>query len=468
MTKKRESILLALSLIILGLVSVWLIYQKYLKPQYSLIEVLPQNYQISFELKQDRFTLPNLQKQKLLKNPAVRQIYEQVQQSLNNELAKLSNEAKNFLSQTEELIVFFNQPGQYGLAARISNKKQAEKLKTIDFADWHKIIIKDQILALATDADLLTEMAAQKLKETSIPYLSLTLNPWLTVRFKSAFLETDYPQSPLTDLQQVLSPLKNLPAQNFFLEIDSDPYTLSLTLTPEQTGQTQAGGQLADYLPLAMNQADAYVGIDNFNELTDQLAVNPNLQQLWASLDSRLWIQNQLSLSNLVKQLQTPIIFSLKGDEWQLLTSADNRNIFEYYLKNYFAQEHPKESLKILPDGTRVIELIADTSKISWQETSVLGWQVFTYPQAKNNGHLGFALKDDKLIVGNQLNDFHFSQPNLSCSFNAKNKPVKKLSLFFQAKPSELSLIFKKPLTGFSKISGLAYVNGQIQICLGL
>ena len=355
MTKKRDSILLASSLIILGLVSCWLIYQKYLKPQYSLLLLLPQNYQISFELKRDRFTLPDLQQQKLLKNPVIKQIYEEVEQSLKTELDRLSDGAKNFLNQTEEIVVFFNQPGQYGLAARIPNKKLAGELKAVDFAGWQKMIIKDQILALASSEDLLAEMAGQKLKATAIPYLSLTLNPWLTVRFKSAFLETDYSPRPLDDLRQILSPLKNLPAQNFFLEIDSDPYALSLTLTPEQIGQSKTNGELADYLPLALNQADVSLGIGDFNELTGQLASNPNLQQLWASLDARLWIQNQLSISNLIKQLKPPLIFSSKGDDWQVLTSADNRDVFEYYLKNYFAQAEPKESPKTLPDGTSMM-----------------------------------------------------------------------------------------------------------------
>ena len=466
MTKKRDSILLASSLIILGLVSCWLIYQKYLKPQYSLLLLLPQNYQISFELKRDRFTLPDLQQQKLLKNPVIKQIYEEVEQSLKTELDRLSDGAKNFLNQTEEIVVFFNQPGQYGLAARIPNKKLAGELKAVDFAGWQKMIIKDQILALASSEDLLAEMAGQKLKATAIPYLSLTLNPWLTVRFKSAFLETDYSPRPLDDLRQILSPLKNLPAQNFFLEIDSDPYALSLTLTPEQIGQNETNGELADYLPLALNQADVSLGIGDFNELTGQLASNPNLQQLWASLDARLWIQNQLSISNLIKQLKPPLIFSSKGDDWQVLTSADNRDVFEYYLKNYFAQAEPKESPKTLPDGTRVTELIADTSKISWRETAVSGWQVFTYPQAKNDSQLGLALKDGRLIVGNNLNDFRLSETNLGCSFAAK--PAKEISLFFQAEPAELRSIFKQPLINFSKISAASYLNGQLQICLGL
>ena len=453
-------------LILAGLLACWLLYQRYLKPQYELTQLLPKDHQISFEFKSDRFSLPLVQQQKMLNNPTIAEVYSAVAKDLNAELAKFSQEAMEILEKSQHQIFFYQTPEKYGLIIEIPNQKTFKKIGQVNFEGFYKQTIREQILALANDEELLNQMVGQKITATSIPYLSLTIDPWLTIRFQDSFLEASYDNAALSGAQQVLQPLKNTETKEYYLEMDSDSLAIDLILKPKETNEINNQLDLTGYLDFIQKEPDLVLGLTDLEDLKYQLDNNQSLQSLWQKFDSQLWISRQLSLTNLLKQLKSPIILSLKGNNFQILTNSENRDLAEYYLKSYLAQFSPKEILKVLPDGTAVTELVADFSKISWQESSIGDWQSFSLPESGHN--LGFAQKDGLLLVTNNLSELNFSQFQVACSFGSKQQPINPIKSLISLNSGVSWLKLADVLKNFSNINLISSSNGQIKVCLGL
>ncbi len=462
--QKNGAKIIIVFLIITGLVASWLMYQRYLRPQYELTQLLPKNYQISFEYKSDRFSFPKLQQEKILGNPALAGIYSGISKDLYYEFNKLNKEAQEILNQSKHTIFFYQDPEKYGLILKIPNKKTVEKIKQINFAGFNKRIVKEQILALANDQELLNQMVSQKISATSIPYLSLTISPWLKISFQNSFLNSSYPNQTLSQFQKTLQPLQFATPADYLMEIDSDAYSITLALKPAEPFSYENKTNLWHYFDFFQTNPDLVIGLTDLEDLKFQLENNENLKNLWQKFDSHLWISRQLSLSNLLKQLVPPVVFSLKGDKWQILTVKENKIVLEYYLKSYLAQFRPKESLKILPDGTRTTEFIADFSKINWQESQVGSWQTFQYDNSGNKN--GLAEKDDLVIFSNKIDQLGFDKLSLSCSIIDKNGAKLPLETVFSLKSVVSWLNISEELINFDEMTIISAPDGQIRTCL--
>ncbi|MCX6785674.1 MAG: hypothetical protein NTZ18_02355 [Candidatus Komeilibacteria bacterium] len=444
----------------------FLLYQYYLKPSYDLAKAVPQNFQISFELKTDRFSLPALQAKKLLNNPLFKDIYQQAQDGLNTELNKLPKESQNLLAQSRHFILFWQNPGSYGLLAEIPNNQLAKKFAATSFPGWQTSIIKKQILVLASNKDLLKTINNQKLSPALPAYLSLNIAPWLTVSAQNSFFLNESYQNPLLgNLQKILKPLSFSAVGNYRLTLDANAFALTLNLSPEIANPATTALDLAPYLNYLLENPDLAIGLNSWADLNSQLEKNENFKALWQKIDSYLWLDWQISLSGLMKQFKFPVLFAQKGQVWQILTVADNKDLIEKQLKSYLAQFNPREVAKKLPDGTRAIELLANENTIKWQEAeNKNGWQTFSVNQ------LGFALKNGLLIAGNQINQLNLNKLEVNCSIaQIQEKPIKTpITGFFTIKPTGLALKMAANLQNFSKISAFSLNNGQIQMCFGL
>lgn len=473
--QKSSSKIISGFFILAGIMAAYLLYQNYLKPSYELSGLVPQDFQISFELRTDRFSLPKLQLQKILKNPLLKDIYRQAEESINSELNKLPEQSRNLLKESQHLILFWQNPESYGLLVEIPNNKLAKEFAVADFPKFQKTIIKKQVLVLASNSALLQTIASQKFSPALPAYLSLSIAPWLTVTLENSFLNEQYQNPLLADMQKILQPLSiEATANNYQLTLDSNAFALTLSLIPNPAKNPENNTDLGPYLNNLLDNPDLAVGLSSFNDLAKQLEKNENFKNLWQKLDSYLWINQQISLSNLMKKLKFPLLFSQKGETWQVLTTAENQKIIEKQLKSYLAQFTPKEAPKKLPDGTKAIELVADESKISWLEEKVgsplgeAGWQTFSYQLPKNNDKLGFALKNSLLMISNQINQLKLNKLELNCSFIQEKSAKMPINSFFNLKPTASWLKLAENLQNFSKISAFSLANGQIELCLGL
>ncbi len=442
----------------------WLLYQNYLKPSYDINQLLPDNYQISFELKTDRFALPKLQQQKLTKNPALNKIYLQIKNSLESELNKLPASSAELVKNPLHSILFWQTPQKYGWLMQIPNSATLTKMLQADFSPWQKKIVKNQILVLASDAELLQLITAQKLTTATPAYLSLTISPWLTVKLKPEFFNDHYQNSLLQDLQTILKPLAG---QEYQMSVDSDPYFITLSLVPKNL-KTAQEPDLKTFLNYLLADPDLIFGLNNLEKLTSELNSQENLKKLWQKLDGYLWLNSQISLSSLAKKIQPPLLFSQNRQQWQILTAADNKNLIENIFKNYFGQFYPAEAKKILPDGSKAIELIANPGKVKFTETQNKGWKIFTYPVLTELSELGFALKDNYLMISNQITSLNLANFEPICSFSQQNLGLKPLGALLMVKPDQSWLNISENLKNFSKISAFSFTDDQIQICLGL
>lgn len=451
--------------ILAGLLAAWLLYQNYLKPAYELSNLLPADFQISFELRNDRLTFPKIQQEKILKYPLFKELYQEIVGNVELELAKWPSELKTIAQTAEHSLLFFKSPQAYGLLFKISDKRQLKQAAAAEINGWSKTIIKKQVLVLTSSPELLQEITAEKTFSSVRPaYLSLTVNPWLKVNFQNSFFAAKYQEPILNDLQSILWPL-SLNQNNYSLTLDSDAYSLILNLTPEQKTAPEQPADLKPFLPDLLKEADLAVGLADNLELQKALENNENLRKLWHDFDSHLWISSQLSLSSLFKQLKYPLLFSQKGDQWQILTISENKDILEHHLKAYLAQFMPKETRKVLPDGTLAVELIADLSKIQWEAENINDWQVFNYPTLNlGESQPGFAVKDNLFIISNKIKPFNLSPLELKCSFSENSA----INGFFMLKPVVSWLKLAENLKNFSNITAISSPDGEIKVCLGL
>ena len=123
-------------MVILTVVAGWLVYQNYLKPRYQLADLLPTDYQISLEYKQDHFALPKLQQEKILNNPVLKKIHDILWDRFTQELKKFNDQAQNLLTKTEHLIIFYQDPKTPGLLLDLPPKLTAEAVEKIEFVGW--------------------------------------------------------------------------------------------------------------------------------------------------------------------------------------------------------------------------------------------------------------------------------------------------------------------------------------------
>lgn len=443
-------------------------YNHYLKPSYQLTQFLPQNYQISFEYKNDRLTFPALQQKKLLENPLFKNVYDNITYKLNEEINRLPENEQSILKKSRHGLVFWQDNQNYGLIVELSDGTSTKQAEQADFSPWQSHLFKKEILLLASTRNLLTQMTNQKIAAGSPAYLSLTIAPWLTIKLNQSFFSGNYDDSFLNSIQTALSPLKTSSAQSYRLEVDSDPYTLITRLVPDSQSSATSSLNLKDYFGYLPQNSQLIVGLTDLNEIPGQLNDNANFKRLWSELDGKLWLGRQISLSSLLKNTRPPFILSWSADRWQIITTSQNRGLAEYYLKNYLGQFEPKEKTKVLPDGSRSVELIAAPEKIIWQEADRAGWQILTYPKNEAYKDLGLAIKDEVMIISNKINQNTAQGLELNCSLIPKPWENQPLQTLFWLDPQYSSLKLAGNIKDFKKILLTGYASGEMAMCLGI
>ncbi|MBU1130707.1 hypothetical protein KJ840_01065 [Patescibacteria group bacterium] len=454
-------IILIFTLIIL-LISGYLIYRSYLSPSYELYQLLPQKYDISFEFKADRFIFPDLQKKQFLENESLNRIYQEVQKEIKANLLALPAESQEFLNKFQHLIFFASSAENFGLVGKIPNKKVGRQLTELNFPGLYTQTIKKQIFIISNNRDLLKEMASQKLSASTLPYFSVSISPWLKVKVQHSFFIQQYASQTLVVLQQIFWPL-SLTDKNYSLELNSGFKSLELLLAPESPDylNTSAVLNIKDLLTYLPADSRTVIGLADLQILTENLEKNDNLQNIFRDFDSYFWLNYQISLSNLLKNIQNPFLIGLDDQNWRIVTSAENINLADYYLRQYFGQFKPKTQEITLPDGSKAIELINNPKSVKFIEQTIDNWEIKQF-SGDSSENIGYAQKDNILIIGNNLTEI-FSNDGSWHDFQKED-----ISVIFSFKPLQSQLKSSDFLKDFTEITAIMDNLGQIKVYLEL
>jgi len=217
---------------------------------------------------------------------------------------------------------------------------------------------------------------------------------------------------------------------------------------------------LDNYLRFLLTNSSLIIGLNEPDKLTAEFSINENLNNYFKQADQWLWLKAQISLSGLIKELKGPIIVSAGNQKWQITTETSNRTIADYYLRRYLAQFTPIKKLMILPDGTKATELIANPQAIIWKTSANKDWQSFSYSLPQTDGQLGYAIKENLLLISNRIDEMADATYNNSCDLANK-------SAIFSVSPANLNWFsLHSLLKNFIKITAISSASGQIKICL--
>jgi len=459
-SKKYGFILVFIFTLIILLIAGYLIYIYYLSPQFELQQLLPKNYDISLELKTDRFTLPMLQKRQLLENGVIKEIYQEIQQEVEKNLQNLPAEAGLILKRFPHFIFFSASPQSFGFIGEITDKKMIKRLNVLKINGWQSQTIKKRVFIASNDENLIKEMLEQKLSATSIPYFSIAVSPWLKINVQKNFFNQKYPGIILSDLQQIFEPL-SFTNKSHSLTFKNSYKTLEVVLTPENFQKQEnlsnlpSLSRLLSYLPI---QSPVIFGLSDLN-LMASLEKNDNLRNLFQQFDSYLWQNYQISLSNLIKEIKGPLLASFENNQWRVITNTTNKNLAEFYIKQHFGQFKPKTDRVILPDNTFATELINNPEAVVFEEKTQYNWQYYLI--ADFTSDFGYAVNDNLLIIGNNLPKAEDQPFVLDCQVN-------NITGILKFKPQESLLKSSNLLKKFSEITILGTDNQQIKICFKL
>ncbi|MBU1037275.1 hypothetical protein KKF32_04615 [Patescibacteria group bacterium] len=444
-----------LGLIILLVFFSYFLYQKYYSPVYELTGLLPQKYDIAFTFKNDYTLFSKNQRQQLLNNPGLNNVYQAGNKIITDFLNKLPADEQLIIKKFSQGIVFFQNPENYGIILALANKKETEKIGELKLTDLYQQIIKQNILVISNNQELLNQMTGKSPSRSSY-FLSIEFSPWLTTYIQNSFFEATY-QNLLGDLQTILKPLQMTNSQNFTLKTFSKPHQLSLELKPLQTPPT-AAENLDDFLKFLPKEYDLIFGISDPTVLIEQLKTNASLNNYFKQADALIWSELQISLKEAIGELTGPIIVAVQGSDWQLLTNRNNQQIIDGYLKNYLAQFNPVKRTITLPDKSQAVELITDPSTVVWENVEDDGWQIFKSSIPETSEKIGYALKDNALLLGNKMGDIKEmdweNQDNLT--------EISSIFTFYPQKQKifNTSLFIKD----FSKITAVSLINDEIKL----
>lgn len=443
---------LALLLIACG----YLIYIYYLAPAYELEQLLPENYDISFELKLNRFALPEIQKKELLSNKTINRVYLAGKLGIDDYLNKLPLATQADLKKFKQLILFTDSLENIGLIGKIPDRQTYRKILSGNFPDLFAKILKKQILIVSNNETLLKEMAGRKLTAATLPYFSLSFGNWLKINIQNSFFEKKYPNPTITELQKILWPL-TLTKNSYSLKFNAGFKYLELFLTPAVKPKSVSPSLLDKFLAYLPANSDFVLGLNDLSVLTAGLETNNNLQDLLKQADYYLWQNYQISLSNLIKTIKGPILIGINDKTWRIITVMDNKDLAKSLLKQYFGQFKPKTKKNTLPDGSLATELIADPDSVSFIEFDRDGWHFSLIAPDKK---IGYISQNNLLIISNDLDNIN--------NGNFRLCQNKNLHSVFSILPGDSQFKIADSLLEFNKIEVINNIAGEIKVCLEL
>lgn len=443
------------------LISLCIIYRQYLKPRVRLDELLPNDYQIAIELDFCGPAFSYAEEKKLLSNELAKNIFSAVKIQFNNYLETLPEKGRNAILNSPHLLFFLKDNNQFGLIFQPKNKKQALGLTEADFKPLLLNNYQNKYLIISNNQNLLSTAKDKKIKAKINPYLSLTLNPWLKIGINNSFFLQQDGKPFLAELQQAFLPLKQ--ANSYEIKANMSGNNLNFTLKPNQPENLNGFdfGKILNYLNF---NSYLTIGLADFEELEKYLSDNQNVRGLWEKLDQNLFLNSQHSLSHLKKLAQPPIMLGFSKDGWQIFTNISNLALAQDAITGYLAQFYAKEQIKILPDGTKSVELLADPGKVRLEKTETNKWRINFESSTAAYG-LGWAENGKSLIISNNITKLSEKTPLINCGLNNLTNPL--AGFFFLKSDPELPF---SPilLDNFNYLGGYYYPNGEIKLCIGL
>ncbi len=440
---------------------IYLLYQQYYQPVYQLTDLLPLNYTLAIEIKNGEENLPKIIVEELLYQPTLKNIYQETAKNIETYLEKLPPLISELIKKPDEHLFFLVDQETFGLIIKLNDKDEAEAIKNSSFPGLYHQVIKKQILVISNKPEIIDKISSQPFLPLSPFNFSLSFAPWLTIYLQDSFFQQTFGYQLLTNFQTILLPLKITGQKSYRLEFFNAPHQLILELKPEKLNKTApALVELDDYLRYLPNNYDLIFGLSDLNKLTNELSANENLNHYFKQVDLWLWFKTQTSLSRLIKELRGPMVIAASNQQWQIVAEAVNQTTLDYYLRRYLAQFAPLKKPVTLPDATQAVELIADPQTITWETSSNKDWQTFGYPLSQTDDKIGYAVKENLIIISNKINNFLKSDFENQCN-------LAKISALFSINPQKLNWLTIEPLLkNFTKITAISSNDGQIKVCL--
>jgi hypothetical protein len=462
---KIDLYLLSLGLIILLASLAWFAYLQFYFPSYQLTDFLPEKYDFALLIKEGHKTLADNQLNLAKQHPAFKPIYEKFVSSTSDLLNRLPDDEKNLISQSPQGLLFCQNPADCAAIIVLNQAEAKLELSDLKKNGLKQKIIDQKFLIIASQNELLDQLAAKPKPKASFFNFSIEFLPWLTIYLQNSFFSQPYNNPLLTDLQTILQPLKSASDQSYTLSLSLRSNQLVLNLEPKKQ-QISATNKITldDYLPYLPVKADLIFGLSDLSSLETELNNNQNLAGYFQQFQTGLWQSYQISVEQLKKQLQGPIIIAFENSNWWLITNSQNEKIIQVQLKNYLAQLNPIKITKVLPDRTKAVELMADPKSVSFESRAESGWQIQTPKISDSKTNLGYALKDKVLILSN-VADYgpknHWSLTKYGCDLSP-------ISTFFSLKTKQSNLDLAASLLNFKRLTSISDNNGLIKLCLDL
>lgn len=460
LTPQRSFLIVIILTALLMVISGYLIYIYYLAPHPELYQMLPADYDISFELKTDRFSLSHLQKKQLLENETINAVYREALKEIENSIKDLPAEIKNSFIRLPHFVLFFTSPRTFGLISEISDNRAKKTLTQFNFNNISGKLIKGGIFIASNNPTLLEEMANNKLTATAIPYFSIALSPWLKINIQKNFFNQQYSSPVINNFQRIIQPL-SLSNNNYSLSLINSYKLLELVLSPERQNFAENNSIIIDntllnYLPTDYSMA---IGLADIKLLTENLAKNGNLSDFFKHYDSYFWTNYQISLSNIIKKINGPLVIGLNNQHWRVITGASNKEQVEYFLKQYFGQFKPIAKNVVLPDKTLATEMVNNPGSVVFDEKTIENGKLYTIKDQLDGA--GYIIINNLLIIGDNLSAVNQSEVDLPCS--AGN-----MQILFSVNPQKSSIISSEMIKQFPNITVYQDSDNNIHACLML
>ncbi|MFW0862662.1 MAG: hypothetical protein ACKKL6_03675 [Candidatus Komeilibacteria bacterium] len=433
--------------IMLTIVCVWLIKVDYFKYSIDLDKLLPQETKLSINLNMSELNTTINQKSKLLKNNAIGKILN----NINTELQSTSTNydiswPENIMNYIEpEIIYYITDETEWGVLAKANNKKLLSYLQS-----------SGDLIISSTFNDL--NIYKLTTKDNSTIYFSFINGNTLSISSSPDLVKTsldNYANNPDSSWQQRFSIISLEP----ILRIKIDP---NANIKPTDNGILAKLYQILDPvlqksetdLKLEFNQTGNYltwqisnIGARNFNaeynknNIADSLTyINFKPDILFGSYEPDKLNNNKLgsslvwqSLTNyalsatnvdiikeLTNKIRSSLLIAIK-DQTSFIGIV-NRIDFEATIQLIYeilGKQNPKSVEKILPDGSKSYELIADESQIQERTTMVGNKEITTIFAPNANATFNYYIDGKKIIIST---DYDLLEENLKSPIKNPNQ----------------------------------------------
>jgi len=412
--KKAANIIFGLIIIILLVVGIFFVYQKYMQPSETLSHYIPDNalYYLEIDLSDKDF------RQNLNKHPEVKQYFFDylVEKGISSNILELDKNSIIALVQ----INFQEQEQKIWL---IENKDIYQVQTMVPNGVYFKVL-DDNVAAISESLEILNDLAQKSKEDTSnntnpVSYLNFPAHGFMT---KEYFLSNNLFSQPATipakDLVETLD-LNNIISFGFDFENEQILFESNIG-NFNQTDQSYP--ELFNYIPslsylFAVNSVNLSDALEQFLSNQDQTDLSDSglgLKEFLAKKYSFSWyrvgeILNQPALlvihHNKDSNMTANDLADLSNFRYSLVINNINQEQLEFVkqiFRNILAYEHPTSVPKTLPDNTTINELIADPNNVQFSIQIIKtdsDQEIPIYYYQNDNTDLALAQISNQLII---------------------------------------------------------------------